>query len=416
MSEFTFDEKCSYASGISRRDFGRMSTTAAAIAAGSTIPLLNGCWNGGTKDKEPVLKIGYIPILDASPLLVGYAKGFFQEQGIKVEKPKLIRGWSQISEAFLSGSFNLVHLLFPIPIYMKFAQKHPVRVVGWDHMYGSGLTVGLDTGVSQLDDLAGKQIAVPYWYSIHNIILQQWLREYGINAVMQDSQKPLEKGQTNLVVMAPPDMPTAMSGGSIDGYIVAEPFNAVGEVKAKGKIVRFTGDSFKNHPCCVAAMHERDLETHPEWSQRVLNALVKSQAWLSENREEAAELLSRDGDGFIPFPKEIVDRALNKYDEEEYGIGVGTGAIKHPEWDVKRFNAQPYPFKSATREIVKLMKRTKVEGDSKFLRDLDPEIVIDELFDYDFVTKAIEENGGLAQFDGIDPDNPFERRETISIR
>src|SRR5207248_9232667 len=117
-----------------------------------------------------------------------------------------------------------------------------------------------------------------------NILLQLCMRHYGIETAVQDRRLPLGKKQTNLFVMKPPDMPPALASGAIDGYIVAEPFNAAGEKLAKGRIIRFTGDIFKNHPCCVAVMKEADIEQHPEWAQKVVNGLVKAQHWTLQHK------------------------------------------------------------------------------------------------------------------------------------
>jgi NitT/TauT family transport system substrate-binding protein len=402
---------------LSRRDFVRLSS---GVFAGSL--LANSCTNSKpepmistTKKEDPVLKIGYLPITDATPLLIGHAKGFFEEEGIRVEKPVLIRGWSLLSEAFLSGNFNLVHLLMPIPIYMRFAENHPVKVVAWDHMNGSAITTGLASGIKSLEDFGGKQIAVPYWYSIHNLILQMCMRELNIDVVIQDRSLPLKSNQTNLFVMKPPDMPSAMASGAIDGYVVAEPFNAVGEVLAKGQITRFTGDIFRNHPCCVAVMNEYTINDHPEWSQKLLNAFVKAQKWVVDNKEETALILSKDGKGYLPFPEPIIKRAIMKYDLESYGLKTGTGAIRHPEWGVPRLGFQPYPFKSATHEVVNLLKKSKVEGDASFLKNLDPEQVAVELFEFEMVRKAADKLGGLKVFDGIEEENPKLRTELIEM-
>jgi NitT/TauT family transport system substrate-binding protein len=397
---------------LTRRDFLALAGSAAAV------PLVSGCGRrdpAATTKAEPVLKIGYLPITDAAPLLVGHAQKFFEQEGLKLEAPVLVRGWSELSEAFLSGAFNVVHLLIPMPVYMRFAQRHRVKVVAWNHINGSALTVGLKSGIKSMEQLGGKQIAVPYWYSMHNVILQLCMRQYGLEAVIQDRKLPLKKNQTNLFVMRPPDMPTAIASGAIDGYIVAEPFNAAGEVLAKGSVVRFTGDVFKNHPCCVVVMREEDIEQHPEWAQKVVNGLVKSQHWIGGNREAAATLLSKEGKGYLPLPGGVITRAMTKYDIQTYGPAPGTAAIRHPDWGVQRIGFQPYPFESATREIVKLLAQTRVEGSSEFLKTLNPETVVNDLFNYDLVRKAAEKVGGLKVFEGIDPANPFIRAEAIEV-
>lgn len=397
--------------GLDRRDFLRISALTSVAAS------LPACGDFGSPSPSridgPVLKIGYIPITDATPLLVAFAKGFFEAEGIAAEKPVLIRSWADLSASFLNRTFNLCHLLLPIPIQMRFGPtKHPVKVVAWNHMNGSAITVGASSGISSPAALGGKQIAVPFWYSMHNVMLQGLLREHGLETVIQPQSAPLKPNQTNLFVMAPPDMPNAMSTGKIDGYIVAEPFNAVGETLAGGRILRFTGENFRNHPCCVATMHEPDLDANPEWGRRVLAALVKAQRWVIANREETALMLSKEGAAFLPFPKAVIERAMFKYDLETYG----DGAILHPDWKLKRVAFNPFPYESATRDVVKLLKKTKVEGNDGFLASLEPDQVVTELFDYELVTKAIDATGGMAGFDGvIDPSSGMRREESISF-
>ena len=317
---------------VSRRDILRFSALAGAAA------LLGAC---KSRQAEPSLKIGYLPITDATPLLIGHAQGFFEKQGLVVEKPTLIRGWAEISEAFLSGTLNVVHLLLPIPIYMRFSQQHKVKVVAWNHMDGSALTIASRKSISSFADLGGKQIAIPHWYSIHNIILQLGLRQAGLEVVTQDRSVALKRNQTNLFVMKPPDMPTALSAHAIDGYIVAEPFNAAGEVLVNASILRFTGDVFRNHPCCVVVMKEELMQSHPEWAQKTVNGLVEAQKWILSNREQTAHILSKDGAGYLPFPEAIIQRAMLKYDLETYGVQHGTGAIKHPDWNQRRIEFEP---------------------------------------------------------------------------
>lgn len=409
--------------GLSRREFVRLASiaglagaTGLSLACGdSERPVTKAAATPQrTSGPAPRLKIGYLPITDATPLLVGHAQNLFAAEGLEVDKPVMMRGWSEIAEGFMAGTFNLVHLLIPVPIFMRFSQQHRVKIVAWNHMNGSALTVSEKSGIRSAADLGGKQIAVPHWYSMHNVLLQLCLRHYGIETVVQDRRAPLTKKQTNLFVMKPPDMPPALSTGAIDGYIVAEPFNAAGEKLAKGRIVRFTGDIFKNHPCCVAVMRQNDIEEHPEWAQKVVNGLVKAQHWTLQNKKDVPRLLSKEGKGYLPMAAGVIERGMLQYDEASYGSG-GTNAIRHPQWNVSRIGFQPYPFESTTREIVKLLAQTRLEGDASFLAKLDPEQVVRELFDYSMVRKAAAAVGGLQMFEGVDPVNPYVRQEVIAV-
>jgi NitT/TauT family transport system substrate-binding protein len=404
--------------GYTRKDFLRICGRAGLAVTALTVGTMCGRLSpelSFAAGKEDVLRIGYIPITDATPLLIAYAKGFYAEEGIKAERPVLIRGWSTLSEAFMSKKFNFTHLLLPIPIYMRYNLDFPVKVVAWDHLNNSAITVGGKSGINSLRDLGGKRIAIPYWYSMHNIILQFCLKKYGIRVVTREG-KTLEDDETYLFTMNPPDMPTAMARGSIDGYIVAEPFNAAGEIFAKGRIIRFTGDIWQNHPCCVAVMREEDIRMNPEWCQRVVDAVVKAELWSKNNMEEAARILSKEGDGYLPLPEKVIARAMMKYDLDTYGTEKGTGAITHADWPVSRIGFQPYQFKSNTVKVVEYLKETVMEGDVSFLDKVSPEFVSEDLMNYEMVTKAILKAGGMKRFDGIGRDDaPFARDEIISV-
>ena len=335
-------------------------------------------------EKDDRVKIGYLPITDATALLLAHAQGYFKDEGLDAPAPTLIRGWSPLIEGFVSKKFNLVHFLKPIPIWMRYKRKIPVKVMGWAHTDGSALVVGKHTDIQNYADLGGKQVAVPYWYSVHNILLQQALKDSGITPVIQPASIALKKTECNLQILPPPDMPIALASRKIDAYTVAEPFNALGELKAKARVLRFTGDIWKNHPCCVVSMHEKDTVQKPEWTQAVMNAIVRAQVDATENPVEVAEILSRDGKGYLPAPKSVVQRAIMKYDSESY-----PNAIKHTEWNNNRINFFGYPYPTATEKMIVDMKATLVSGDARFLEDLSPSYVAKDLVNYDYITNAI---------------------------
>ena len=363
------------------------------LAKGGLAAMLGGLAAGlpqmARAQSDDVLRIGYLPITDATPLLVAHAKGYFEEEGIKAEKPTLIRSWPALIEGFVAGKFNLVHFLKPIPVWMRYNNNVPVKIMAWAHTNGSALVVGKHTDITDFAGLGGKQVAVPFWYSMHNIVLQYALRANGIKPVIKAQGEALAPDECNLQVLPPPDMPPALAAKKIDAYIVAEPFNALGELKAGARMLRFTGDIWKNHPCCVVCMHEEDTAAKPEWTQGVMNAVVKAAIYASQNKAEVAELLSKDGAGYLPAPAPVVTRAMTLYaDHPEY---IEEGAIKNEaEFHNGRIDFQPWPYPSATKLIVKAMNETVVAGETTFLEGLDPEFVANDLVNYDYVKAALE--------------------------
>lgn len=389
-----------------RRSF--LKSAAAGIAA-SMLPFGRSHASG-----RDTLNVGYLPITDAAPLLVAHGLGYFKDEGLDVPRPVMVRSWKILSESFLAGKFDLTHMLFPIPVWMRFRQKFPVKVLAWDHTNGSAVTVHGKSDIRGFADLGGRQIAVPSWYSMHNIILQMGIRAKGLKPVIRPQDGPLKPDEVNLFILPPPEMPPALLGKKIDGFIVAEPFNALAELRLKARIMRFTGDIWKNHPCCVLVSHERLISAAPAVIQKAVTAVVRAQLWCTSNPDAAARLLSRQGKGYLPVDDAVLQRVFTGYQAAEYRTGPLPRAVMHPGWDVSRIGFQPYPYPSATRFIIDQMGKTLVEGDVSFLKGLDVSLAAADLVDDRFVKQALMETGGSEFFfPGGEP--LFSREEIIEI-
>jgi NitT/TauT family transport system substrate-binding protein len=177
------------------------------------------------------LRIGYLPITDASPLLAAEALGFYREEGLGSTELRLFRSWAQLMEAFQARQVDVIHLLMPAAIWLRYSRRFPARVVAWNHVNGSAFTVRPE--IHRLEDLGGQTVAVPFWYSIHNVILQMLLRKAGLKPVLGGEGK-LGEDEVRLIVLPPPEMPPALASGRIAGFVVAEPFNALAEVQQVG--------------------------------------------------------------------------------------------------------------------------------------------------------------------------------------
>ncbi|WP_277053360.1 ABC transporter substrate-binding protein [Zestomonas thermotolerans] len=390
----------------SRRDFLKL---ASLLTVAGAMPLLSSLKARAASEPDAPVRIGYLPITDATPLLVAHANGLFEAEGIQSERPVLLRSWAQVIEAFISGQVNVIHLLSPMTVWARYGSKVPAKVVAWNHVGGSGLTVA--PNITEVKQLGGQNVAIPFWYSIHNVVLQRILREAGLTPVSKGNG-PVAANEVNLIVLPPSDMPPALASRRIAGYIVAEPFNALAENLKVGRIQRFTGDVWRNHACCVVFMHEHDLNERPEWSQKVVNAIVKAQLWTREHRAEAARLLSKEGaNRYTPHAPEVLGRVLAPAADERQGY-IASGAIRHAGWEDKRIDFQPYPFPSYTEELVRQLKQTLIEGNNGFLAELDPAATARDLVDDRFVRNSLAAVGGLEAF-GFPA--AFERDEEIAV-
>lgn len=333
------------------------------------------------------LRVGYLPITDASPLLVAHAQGRFDRAGVPAVRPVLFRGWESLAQAFVAGELDVVHLLMPFAVQLRYALGAQVQILAWNHTNGSALTVRPD--VTDVADLAGTTVAVPFWWSIHNVVLQRMLREAGLRAVVREAPSAADR-TVQLVVLSPADMLPALHTGTISGYIVADPFNAAAEIRKVGRIARFVGDAWCEHACCVVVARQELIDSAPRAVQAVTDAVAGSQQWIGANRTDTAGLLSRGR--YLPQPLPAITRALT-YDPARYAA-----TLQNPGWGGERIGFGPYPFPSYTAALVEAMRETVVDGDTGFLTGLDATGVHADLVDDRFVRRSITALGGPAAF------------------
>ena len=212
------------------------------------------------------------------------------------------------------------------------------------------------------------------------------------------SGKNPQAGQVRLTVMPPSDMVAALATKQIGGFIVAEPFNALAEAKGVGKILRFSGDIWRDHACCLSMMHDHDIQSRPEWVQNVINALVDAAAFAKHRRAETAELLAKQGiRHYTPHDAKVL-RAVLQPEPIVWQKYERTGAIRHADWQQRRVDFQPFPFQSYSELLVKLLKETHLAGVNTFLNDVQPEKAARELFDTRFVERALQRDGLMSSF------------------
>lgn len=169
---------------MSRREWLKL---ASMFTVAGAAPLLGALNAKAAAEPDAPVRIGYLPITDATPLLVAHNNGYFEAAGVRADKPVLLRSWAQLVEAFLSGQVNVVHLLSPMTVWARYGSQAQAKIVAWNHVNGSALTVTPD--INSLADLGGKTVAVPFWYSVHNVVLQDMLRAQGLQPVLKKTAR-----------------------------------------------------------------------------------------------------------------------------------------------------------------------------------------------------------------------------------
>jgi nitrate/nitrite transport system substrate-binding protein len=328
-----------------RRHFLRAVGRNAALAALAQIvpfgALQAMAQEGGGAPEKKSLKIGYLPITCASPIILGQANGYFAQAGLKVELLKT-PGWALVRDKLINGDFDASQMLAPMPLAISMgvgSQPAETYAASMDNLNGSAITLSMKhKDRRDPRQWKGFRLAIPFDYSIHNFLLRAYLAQHGV-----DPDRDVQ-----LRVMAPPDMLANLASGNLDGFIVAEPFNQRAVYEGIGFIHLLTLDLWRGHPCCAFALKADFVRQNPNTFAALYRGMLKSATFLNApaNRDAVVDALSAPQ--FLNQPKIVVQQVLTG----TYANGLGEVKTA-PE----RIAFQPFPWPSMAVWILTQMKR-----------------------------------------------------------
>ena len=169
-----------------------------------------------------------------------------------------------------------------VPLAMKLREQGvPVKICYLGHRDGSQIMVAKKSNIRSLVDLKGKKVAVPSLFSNQNFVLHKLMDDY-----------QMQPEDITFVVLPPPDMPTSLASGAIDGYFVGEPFCAKAELDGYGRVLYYARDIWPNFISCALVVHEDLIKEHPEIVKDLVRGIAQSGAWAETHRAEAAKLVA----------------------------------------------------------------------------------------------------------------------------
>lgn len=169
-----------------------------------------------------------------------------------------------------------------VPLAMKLREQGvPVKVCYLGHRDGSEVVVAKNSSIRSLKDLKGKKVAVPSLFSNQHFVLNKLMDDYG-----------MQPGDIDFIVLPPPDMPTSLASGAIDGYFVGEPFCAKSELDGIGRVLYYARDIWPNFISCALVVHEDLIKRNPDIVRDLVRGIAESGAWAETHREEAAKLVA----------------------------------------------------------------------------------------------------------------------------
>ena len=332
------------------------STARAAIA--SLVPL--GALEAMAQEKGPLekkdLKVGFIAITCATPLIMADPLGFYRQQGLNVALTKTA-GWALIRDKMLNKEYDATHFLSPMPIAISMglgSVAQPMRVATIQNINGQAITLA-NKHKDNRDpkNWKGFKFAIPFEYSMHNFLLRYYLAEAGINP----------DTDVQLRVVPPPEMVANLRAGNIDGFLGPDPFNQRAVYDEVGFIHVLSKDIWDGHPCCAFGTSEAFIQQNPNTFAALYRAVLTAanMARDPKNRELIAKVIAPAA--YLNQPETVLTQVLTG----KYADGLGN--VKNvPD----RADFDPVPWQSMAVWMLTQMKRwgyVKGEVDYKGLAE-----------------------------------------------
>lgn len=401
------------ASGATRREFLRN------VAIGAALVTLTNCASpdepdvAASDDAEPVdtsslektdLKIGFIPITCATPIIMSEPLGFYQKYGFNAEVVKM-PSWGAVRDSAIAGELDAYHMLAPMPIAMTLglgSGAFGVKLASIENINGQAITVAskYKGQVNGPADFKGFTIGVPFPYSMHNLLLRYYLATGGIDPDVDVKIRPVP----------PPDSIAQLVAGDIDAYLMPDPFNQRAVYEEAGFIFKLTKDIWPGHPCCAFAASDQWISDNPNTFRALNKSIIEAAGYASDpaNRVEIAAAISERA--FLNQPVEVVEAVLTG----QFDDGLGN-TLDIPD----RIDFDPYPWQSFANWISSQLVRWDLQGDGKAAQEITDEsynTVGEEVFLTDLARELAEEVGlnppsdvyrtEELEFDTFDPAEP----------
>jgi nitrate/nitrite transport system substrate-binding protein len=289
-----------------RRNFLRAvgkKTAMAAIASVLPVASLQAMAQDKGPLEKPNLKIGFIPITCATPLIMAHPLGFYSKQGLNVEVTKTA-GWALIRDKVLNKEYDASHFLSPMPLAISLglgANATPMSVATIQNVNGQAITLSLKHKDNRdPKNWKGFKFGVPFDYSMHNFLLRYYLAESGLNP----------DTDVQIRVIPPAEMVANLRAGNIDGFLGPDPFNQRAVFDEVGFIHMLTKDLWNGHPCCAFGASTEFIQKNPNTFAALYRAVLTSAAMarLPGNRELIAKVISPTQ--YLNQPEAVISQVL----------------------------------------------------------------------------------------------------------
>jgi bicarbonate transport system substrate-binding protein len=309
------------------------------------------------------ISLGFVPILEAAPLVIGVEKGFFAKHGLDVQLSKQA-SWSAARDNVVlgaaGGGIDGGQWQLPMPQMISEGaltngKKVPMTILAMLMSQGNGIAaansvrdgnLSADLKASspgffaKFNQKEGRKFRATYTFPKANqdIWIRYWLAAGGVNP-----NKDVE-----LLTVPAPETLQGMRNGTMEAFSTGDPWPLRIAKDDVGYLAATTAQIWKVHPEEYLAVRSDWVDKNPKAAVALLKGLIEAQIWLDkpENKDEAAQILSSRKWYNVPLP--VLEQSL----KGQYKIGAHGTPATDPKmgplyWSSDR-GVISYPYKSLT--------------------------------------------------------------------
>lgn len=268
------------------------------------------------------LSVGFIPLVDAAPVIVARELGFAEEEGLDLRLQRA-PSWSLLRDRLVMGESDAAQMLSPVPVAMALGLGGArVQLDALSVLSVNGNVIGVSTAVAgrlrdagfvpdfrdanaagrALSALSGPlRMGVPFPFSMHAELLNYWLSAFGDDT----------GAQVQIRTVPPPLMADAIAADEIDAFCVGEPWGSKTVENGDGELLLPGAAIWQFAPEKILAARSDWVTDNPDATARLLRSVWKAALWLSKKDKQStlAEILSWPE--YLGVPVEMIERALS---------------------------------------------------------------------------------------------------------
>jgi NitT/TauT family transport system substrate-binding protein len=241
--------------------------------------------SGGVE--KPTINVGSLVVPDQAPLQIAIARGFFKEEGLKVNYSPITAS-PTIVPALQKGTMDFS--LFSYMTAFSLADKAPnfLKFVADSYQAAPNtfaIMTAKDSPIKSVSDLKGKSVAIPAPNTLGDLSVTAALKTAGVDP---------KADNVKYVSMPIPAMPKALATHQVDAIWTAEPFiTSMQKTDGAHLLVDTMTGPMKDFPIGGWVATEDFVKKNPKTVAAFQRAIAKAQKIAASDRKAVEQIIPK---------------------------------------------------------------------------------------------------------------------------